>query len=129
MRRLLLDTHVLLWWLAGERRLGSEALRLLRSGRNAVFVSAASAWEIAIKKAQGKLKAPREDLDTVLAEEGFVPLPITVLHGELAGGLPAIHRDPFDRMLVAQARAEGLEIVTADPTIPRYGVPTVDAAA
>ncbi|MEW6487760.1 MAG: type II toxin-antitoxin system VapC family toxin [Thermodesulfobacteriota bacterium] len=129
MRRLLLDTHVLLWWLAGDPRIGPRTLRLIRDGKNAVFVSAASAWEVSIKKAQGKLTTPREDLGVAIAEEGFVPLPITVPHGERAGGLPPLHRDPFDRMLVAQAQEEVLEVVTIDPAISRYGVPTVDAAA
>ncbi|MDW7709580.1 MAG: type II toxin-antitoxin system VapC family toxin [Deferrisomatales bacterium] len=129
MRRLLLDTHVLLWWLAGDPRIGPVAARLIRDGTNAVFVFAASAWEMSIEKGQGKLRTPHEELGIAIAEEGFLPLPITVRHGERAGELPLLHRDPFDRMLVAQAQEEGLEVVTSDPAISKYGVPTVDAAA
>ena len=126
MRRLLLDTHTLLWWLADDRLLGRKARALLKDPHNTVMVSAASAWEIAIKKAMGKLQAP-DGLSDLIEDEGFEPLPITVFHGERAGTLPSLHRDPFDRMLVAQAQAEGLDIVTADENIPQYGVKTVDA--
>lgn len=128
MRRLLLDTHVLLWWLAGDPRIGPDATRLIRDGKNAVFASAASAWEISFKKEQGKLSTPREEIGVAIAEEGFLPLPITVRHGERAGELPSLHRDPFDRMFVAQAQEEDLEVVTIDPAISKYAVPTVDAA-
>ncbi len=126
MRRLLLDTHALLWWLADDPRLGPCARDLIAEGRNEVYVSAASAWEVSIKRALGKLEAP-DELGSVLEEEGFEPLPISFFHAERVGALPPIHRDPFDRILVCQAQAEGLEIVTADETIPRYGVKVVDA--
>jgi PIN domain nuclease of toxin-antitoxin system len=126
VRRLLLDTRALLWWLADDMRPGYRARALIQEGRNEIFVSAASAWEIGIKKALGKLKAP-DDLDGIVEQEGFGKLPITFFHGERAGGLPPIHRDHFDRMLVAQAQAEGLDIVTADERLEKYGVRTVDA--
>jgi PIN domain nuclease of toxin-antitoxin system len=126
MRRLLLDTHALLWWLADDPRLGPHARQLIQDERNEVFVSAASAWEISIKKAMGKLKAP-DDLDGIVEEEGFDTLPISFFHGERAGELPPLHRDPFDRMLVAQAQAEGLDLVTGDAMLGRYGVKVVDA--
>lgn len=126
MRRLLLDTHALLWWLADDPRLGPLARELIADERNEAYVSAASAWEIAIKKASGKLEAP-EDLDTIVDEEGFAKLPITFFHGERAGTLPELHRDPLARMLIAQAQAEGLDIVTADERIGSYAVRTVSA--
>lgn len=125
MRRLLLDTHVLLWWLADDKALGKQARKLIASPANSVFVSAVSAWEIAIKKTRGLLNAP-DDIDGIVEEEGFEKLAITLFHGERAGALPEIHRDPFDRMLIAQAQAEGLEIITGDGEIPKYGIKTID---
>ena len=85
-----------------------------------------SAWEISIKKALGKLDAP-DDLTSVLDKDGFETLAISFFHGEQAGALPLLHRDPFDRMLVAQAQAEGLEVLTADARIAAYGIRTIDA--
>ncbi len=126
MRRLLIDTHVFLWWLADAPQPGRQARTLIAKAENQVFVSAATGWEIAIKKAMGPLVAP-DDLDGIVDEEGFEKLPISFFHGERAGELPPLHRDPFDRMLIAQAQAEGLELVTADKMIPRYPVKTIDA--
>ena len=126
MRRLLLDTRTLLWWLADDSRLGPHARALIADAGNEAWVSAATAWELSIKKALGKLEAPA-DIDASVAEEGFAKLPISFFHGEQAGALPALHRDPFDRMLIAQAQAEGLELLTADERIAAYGVRTVDA--
>lgn len=124
--RLLLDTHVLLWWLDEPSRLTVEARGAIRHGRNAVYVSAAVAWEIAIKKALGKLEAP-DDLEAVLEVCRFRTLPITVAHAEAAGRLPDHHRDPFDRMLVAQARLEGLTVVSRDAAMKAYGVAVIEA--
>lgn len=126
MRRLLLDTHTFLWWLANSKELGTAAKEIISDSKNEVYVSAVSSWEISIKKSLGKLEAP-DGLDNIVEDEGFDRLPITFFHGEQAGSLPPIHRDPFDRMLVAQAQAEGLEIVTADMFIPKYGVKAVNA--
>ena len=126
MRRVLLDTHALLWWLADHKALGKRAREIISNGRNTIYVSAATTWEISIKKAKGLLSAP-DDIDGIIDEEGFEALPITTFHGEQAGQLPEIHRDPFDRMLVAQARAEGLEILTRDAEIPKYGVKVINA--
>lgn len=126
MRRLMLDTHAFLWWLGNDPQLGAKARELIANANNQVFVSAATAWEISIKKSLGKLEAP-EGLDTIADEEGFEKLPISFFHGERAGDLPPHHRDPFDRMLIAQSQAEGLEIITADNTIPKYQVRTVNA--
>ena len=126
MQRLLLDTHAFLWWLADTPELGNSARKAIADERNEVFVSAATGWEVAIKRAAGKLQAP-DNLDAMVEESGFSHLPVTFFHGEQAGALPMHHRDPFDRMLVAQAQAEGLVIVTKDPNIPRYGVRTLTA--
>lgn len=126
MRRLLLDTHAFLWWLSDDPALGADVRQMIGEPRNQVLVSAASIWEISIKQAKGMLEAP-EDLEALVEDEGFTKLPISLFHGQQAGKLPEIHRDPFDRMLIAQAQAEGLELVTADGIIPQYGVRVVSA--
>lgn len=118
--RLLLDTPVLLWWLADDPALSKRARQLI-ANEPEVFVSAASAWEIAIKRALGKLEAP-DDLLEVLDAGGIGRLPIDVEHAVAAGALPRHHDDPFDRMLVAQAQHEGLTLLTSDTRIARYGV-------
>lgn len=123
--RLLLDTHALLWWLADER-LGDSARAAITEPGNQVVVSAASAWEISIKKAFRKLNAP-DDLEQQMDENGFAPLQITVAHGLAAGRLPRHHEDPFDRMIIAQARAEGLTIVTRDERFKAYDVALLPA--
>jgi PIN domain nuclease of toxin-antitoxin system len=124
--RLLLDTHVLLWYLADDPALPRRAREAIVDGHNAVFVSAATAWEIGIKKSLGKLRAP-DDLEEQLVSHRFTPLDITCAHGLAVERLPALHRDPFDRMLVAQAQLEKLTIVTRDRNIPRYDVPVLDS--
>ncbi len=124
--RLLLDTHALLWWLTDDPRLRPDAKEAVADEKSHVAVSAASAWEIAIKARLGRLQG-RSELEEQLRDEGFEALPISVAHAIHAGGLPLHHDDPFDRMLVAQSRLEGLTIVTRDPRIARYGVPTLAA--
>ena len=126
MKRLLLDTHALLWWLSDDAQLGEETRRAISNPRNQVYISAASTWEISIKKTIGKLSAP-DDMDAIVEDEGFDKLPITLFHGEQAGLLPEYHKDPFDRMLIAQAQSEGLIIVTNDEKIARYNIRTMDA--
>ena len=121
MQRFLLDTHTLLWWLNDSPQLGPRCRQLISNDRNQVFVSAATTWEISIKMAIGKLRAP-EDMDSVVEDEGFSKLPISLYHGQLAGSLPAHHRDPFDRMLIAQAQAEGLILIAADENISLYSL-------
>lgn len=121
MKGLLLDTHILLWWLSDDARLPRLARKRLSAGDTACFVSAATLWEIGIKRALGKLDAPRT-LSPVIAEEGFHGLTISLRHAELAAQLPPHHRDPFDRMLIAQAQTEGLTIMTVDRTFARYDV-------
>ena len=123
--RLLLDTHALIWWVGDDSHLGASAREAVASPENDVFVSPASVWEIGIKQKKGMLEAP-DDLVAV-AERSFIEMPITFRHAEQAGMLPRHHDDPFDRMLVAQAQAEGLTIVTADAAIRRYGVRTMPA--
>jgi PIN domain nuclease of toxin-antitoxin system len=117
---LLLDTHVLLWTLSNNPRLSGDARRAIEDGRNLVFVSAATAWEIAIKKALGKLEAPDNYLEA-LERYRFTPLDITSEHALAVEHLPHHHHDPFDRLLVAQAKLERLTIVTHDQRIALYG--------
>ncbi len=125
MRRVLLDTPVFLWWLSDDSLLGRKTRRLIADPRHEIFVSAASCWEIAIKKSIGKLEAP-DDLDTIVEDEGFLKLPITILDGEVAGSLPPHHRDPFDRMLVAQSMVNALSLMTNDARIRQYAVKILD---
>ena len=125
MKRYLLDTHIFLWWLSGNSSLGPRAREVISNGMNDVYVSAATTWEISIKKALGKLKSP-DDMDAIVEEERFLKLPISLYHGQIAGSLPPHHRDPFDRMLIAQAQAEGLILVTSDKMFAKYGVNTFD---
>jgi PIN domain nuclease of toxin-antitoxin system len=120
--KLLLDTHVLLWWLDDPARISEAAVTAIRNQENSVFVSAATVWEIVIKKALGKLDVP-DNLDEVLRNCQFSPLDITVTHALAVRVLPIHHHDPFDRMLIAQATVEGLTIATRDSNIQRYPVP------
>ncbi|MFO1433114.1 MAG: type II toxin-antitoxin system VapC family toxin [Candidatus Competibacteraceae bacterium] len=118
--KLLLDTHVLLWWLDDNPML-TEAVRTAVGERHAtVFVSAATVWEIAIKQAIGKLETPG-DLEAAIAASRFEPLPITFSHAVAAGKLPRHHDDPFDRMLIAQSQIERLTLVTHDKRLGAYG--------
>lgn len=119
--RLLLDTHVLLWWLADSRELRATDKRLIASPQSLVYVSAASVWEVEIKRSLGKIALPTDWADHLDAE-GFRLLSVTCQHALQVAKLPPIHRDPFDRMLVAQAQVEGLSLLTYDETVKRYGV-------
>lgn len=121
MTGLLLDTHILLWWLSDNSRLRGEVRAHIADPDMRIFVSAASIWEIGIKRMIGKLEAPSE-LVTIIQEEGFQGLPMGLLHAEAASLLPLHHRDPFDRMLIAQSLTEELTIVTADTRFEHYGV-------
>ena len=124
--RLLLDSHALLWWLSDVPRLGRVAYDAIESPDNEVFVSPVSMWELGAKRRKGQLNAPA-DLVSIVERRGFTSLPLSLFHAEQATNLPMHHRDPFDRMLVAQAQAEGLIIVTADVALRRYGVRTMAA--
>jgi len=124
--RLLLDTHALIWALSDPQRLSPRARDLLEDPVHEVFVSAASLWEIAIKVGSGKLEVP-DDLERSIFAVGFQALEIRFPHMRALRRLPDHHRDPFDRMLVAQAMHEGLALVTRDGQIPSYGVEVVVA--
>ncbi|MBI2074162.1 MAG: type II toxin-antitoxin system VapC family toxin [Gemmatimonadetes bacterium] len=127
-RRLLLDTHALLWWLSGDTRLSRAARRAIADESATVFVSAASAWEVATKARLGKLSDPlglADALGTHLAAQGFQELPITLEHGRRAGKLPGPHKDLFDRMLIAQAQTDGLAVVSNETVFDGYGVQRV----
>lgn len=119
--KLLVDAHTLLWWLDDPALLSEQARLAIRDGGNDVLVSAATIWEIVVKQALGKLDAP-EDLADAISASRFATLPVTMPHALAVRWLPAIHRDPFDRMLIAQAMVEQLEIVTRDQAIPKYAV-------
>ncbi len=123
--RLLLDTHALLWWLAGSERLSQVARAAIETPATVVLVSAASAWEIATKYRLGKLPgaaAVAHDIAGCIADQGFSTLPITVADSARAGGLAGTHRDPFDRMLIAQALADDLTLVSIETLFDGYGV-------
>ena len=120
--RLLLDTHAFLWWDSKDSRLPESHFEEIASAQNQVYVSAVSVWEIAVKRGIGKVSFTRA-IGKAIQNHGFNPLGITVEHGEWAGALPQLHRDPFDRLLVAQAQLEGLVLVTVDQEILRYHVP------
>jgi PIN domain nuclease of toxin-antitoxin system len=125
MTRVLLDTHAFLWWLDGDRRLPLKLRRLIQSDETEVLVSAASVWEITTKARIGKLPGALKvaaDVPACIASQGFTSLPITVEHAQSAGSLPGPHRDPFDRMLVAQAHAERVPIASNDAILDAYGV-------
>jgi PIN domain nuclease of toxin-antitoxin system len=122
---LLLDTHVVLWWLTDDAQLPDEIKNRLDHEPD-VRVSAATIWEIAIKQALGKIEAPA-DLPERVRDTGFRELPIGFAHAMAAGRLPLIHTDPFDRMLVAQARCERLTLVTRDPHCQQYDVTILPA--
>lgn len=127
-RRLLLDTHALLWWLSDDPRLTRAARRAIADEAAVVFASAASAWELATKVRFGKLSDPHgvaEALGSHVAAQGFRELPITLEHARRAGSLSGTHKDPFDRMLIAQAQTDGLAVVSNDDVFDGYGVQRV----
>lgn len=122
--RLLLDTHALIWWATLDRRLSPKAKKAIARQESDVHVSAASAWEIATKSRLGKLEWPPEagSLRNYVVGQGFLPLPISVEHAERAGQLAIEHRDPFDRMLIAQAQSEDLLLVSNEAMFDDYAV-------
>jgi len=117
----LADTHALLWWLSDDPRLSEHARDVMATGDMPVRFSAASVWEAEIKAAAGKLVI-RDDLLDALVADRFIELPVAARHAVEAARLPLLHRDPFDRMIVAQARLERLAVITSDPKIADYGV-------
>ena len=123
--RVLLDTHTLLWWLDGDRRLSRRARNAIAAEGNTVLVSAASAWEISTKVRLGKLPGAIEvaaELPAILRRQNFESLPIAIVHALRAGNLPGPHRDPFDRMLIAQAQDEDLALVSNERVFDAYGI-------
>jgi PIN domain nuclease of toxin-antitoxin system len=122
--KLILDTHAALWWLSGDEHFGETAASHLTDDTNQVLLSAAVVWEVAVKRSLGKLEAPEEFAPTLLGA-GAHPLPITIDHAAAVEELPWHHRDPFDRMLVAQASIEGAALVSRDEAFGAYGVMVV----
>jgi PIN domain nuclease of toxin-antitoxin system len=123
--RLLLDTHTLIWWLNGDSSLPASARKFVAAENNEIFVSAVSAWEIATKFRLGRLEAAADlatDFAGYLSQQRFESLSITTEHGIRAGSLPGSHKDPFDRMLIAQAQIESLVLVSNDAQLDGYGV-------
>jgi PIN domain nuclease of toxin-antitoxin system len=123
--RLLLDTHALLWWLDGDRRMSLKARRAIANQSNTILVSAASAWEITTKARLGKLAGATEvaaDVSACVVSQGFLPLDITLLHAQRAGRLSGEHRDPFDRMLIAQSQMEDVALVSDDEIFESFDV-------
>jgi PIN domain nuclease of toxin-antitoxin system len=119
--KLLLDTHTVVWAVTEPERVAPEALRLIESSENQVFVSVVSPWELAIKLSRRRIELP-EIFHATLRDGQFSLLPVEIRHTEAVASLPHLHRDPFDRMLIAQAQVEGLTLVTSDREIRRYPV-------
>jgi PIN domain nuclease of toxin-antitoxin system len=119
--RILLDTHILLWWLKDDARLPAMADRLISDPANTIFVSAVSIWEIAIKSGLGRLVANPAAVEAALEPSGFMPLPVSTQHAVAVCELPNHHRDPFDRLLLAQCRWEPMRLLTHDQVLTQYG--------
>ncbi len=120
--RFLLDTHILLWWLGDVQKLSAQIRGVISSPENVIFVSTATVWEMSIKKSLGKLSVPNNLLEK-LKDNNFTILNITAEHGLRVTDLPLHHKDPFDRMLIAQSLIESLTIITLDTKFPLYDVP------
>lgn len=125
MSRLLLDTQAMIWWDVDSPALGEASTKAITAA-DAVYVSAASEWELAIKGALGRLELRRTMLEAAV-DAGFIPLPVSFEHAQAIRSLKPIHVDPFDRLLVAVAVVEGLTIVSSDPILAKYPVPVIDA--
>ena len=123
--RLLLDTHALIWFLIDRKRIPERLMATLIDPAKVVYVSAVAVWEATIKVGIGKLSLPLDELEATIVKSGFSELPVTSAHALDVRHLPLIHRDPFDRLLVAQARHEGFTLVTRDPTVRRYPIDTL----
>jgi PIN domain nuclease of toxin-antitoxin system len=122
--RVLLDTHTLVWWVEGRENLSPKARETIQDDDTVVLVSAASAWELAIKSRLGKFRSRElsERLDEQILEEGFVALAISIEHAIRAGGLDSPHKDPFDRMLIAQAQIEDVSVISKDKAFDDFAV-------
>ncbi len=124
--KLLLDTHALLWWFDDYTKLSQDAFRAIENIENEIFVSAATSWEIAIKKSIGKLEAP-DNFEEELTRHDFTALGIDISHTLALIDLPFYHKDPFDRLIIAQAQIKGLTIVTCDKKFKQYNIPLITA--
>jgi PIN domain nuclease of toxin-antitoxin system len=127
MKRLLLDSNTIVWWDDGSDELGAAARKIVQDAES-VYVSAASEWELTIKAALRRMVLRRSILDATIAA-GFEPLPVSFQHAQTVRGLAPIHRDPFDRLLVAVAMVEGLTLVSSDPVLSEYPISVIDARA
>lgn len=125
-KRFLVDTNIFIWWMEKSNRLGKNIFTLVNDPQNLIFLSVASILEIVIKRAKKKLKIPK-DIDTGLRESGFRTLPIEFAHALEFEKLPSYHKDPFDRLLISQARVENLTLITSDEKIWRYDLPVLKA--
>lgn len=121
MSHYLLDTHILLWWLSGDKKLGKKRTDLISSSTNRIMVSTVSIWEMVIKKSLGKLKVP-DNIKEVIYDNEFEILSIAPDHVLYLQNLPAVHNDPFDRLLISQSICEDMIFVTADKIIPKYEI-------
>lgn len=119
--KILLDTHVLLWWLAGDRRLPAKAKQVIENPHNNIVVSSVNIWEIVVKHALGRIAIELPELEVAITDSGFLPLDITAKHAIEVGNLPMYHRDPFDRMLIAQCIVERAHLLTHDSALSEYG--------
>ncbi len=126
--RLLVDTQIALWWLSNDERLSPRSRDLISSGETSAYFSVGSLWEIAIKNGQGKLEANATMVARWLKEWGVEILPIALPHLAVLEQLPAHHRDPFDRLILAQALSEGMTVLTSDDKMTIYGVPCIPAS-
>lgn len=126
MHRILMDTCAFLWWISNDPQLGKKSKAIIADPATTVYVSAATPWEVGIKRQLGKLIAP-ENIEGIIDESGFEKLAISCFHGENAALLPQHHKDPFDRVIIAQAQAEGLEVITSDNNFSHYGIRVIDA--
>ena len=124
MNQVLLDTHALVWWLEAKENLSRTATKIIEDSGTVVFVSAVSGWELAIKTQIGKFKSAElvKGLEREIEKEGFIELPVSMKHALLAGGLDSPHKDPFDRLLIAQAQVEEVPIVSNDKVFDRFSV-------
>ncbi|MDM8567813.1 type II toxin-antitoxin system VapC family toxin [Candidatus Halobeggiatoa sp. HSG11] len=122
MKSILLDTHILLWWLANDSRLTTKVKKIIASPDNKIYVSSVSIWEASIKRALGRLEFDDDKLLKVIETGGFQEITITMQHGLVAGNLPRHHEDPFDRMLIAQTKVNNLTIITHDKQFQHYDI-------
>lgn len=119
--KLLLDTHIFIWWMASSDRLSKKFLHAINDPNNTIYLSSLVAWEISIKKKLGKLTTPN-DIEAAVRKHRMIPLPISIAHATHTLSLPFHHKDPFDRLLIAQAQLEKMSIITADPIFRKYDI-------